>query len=185
METRSPDLVLEYQVTESDFVSACLTHCRSSGSLKLFLYYLLPILGVASMLFGGIMAALDVRAEEDWTLSLVFFAVGLFWIGCHLIRPWRLKRAYRKDPRFRSPIKVAIMGNEWKVSTATAEACYKEGTFIRAVDTDSFYLFYHSPLMFNIIPKHDLTPDQGSQIEAFLDRILPIHKGRVRLPATA
>jgi hypothetical protein len=185
METASPDLVLEYRVTESDYVSACLTHCRSSGPLKLFLYYLLPILGVASILLGGIVAALEVRAEEDWTLSIVFVVVGLFWIGCFSIRPWRLKRAYRKDPRFKSPMKIAIVGNEWNVSTATAEARYKEGTFIRAVDTDSFYLFYHSPLMFNIIPKHDLTPDQRTQVEAFLDRALPIHKGRVRLPAAA
>ena len=183
MEAASPEVALEYQVTQNDFVGAYIAHCRNSGPAKTFLYYLLPILGCASILIAVVMMVVQIRMGEDWTASIVFFMVGLFWLACHFLRPWRLRRAYRKDPRFKSPIKITINGNEWNVSTATAEARYKHGTFIRAVETDSLFLFYHSPLMFNFLPKHDLTPGQQTQIVAFLDRELPIRKGRRWLPA--
>jgi|SRR5271165_5161595 len=182
METAPPDLALEYQVTENDFVKAYLAHLRN-GLAKIFVYYLLVILGVASILLGAVIAGLD------WSGSAVFVFVGAAWIilgfALHPIRRWRLRRAYRGDPRFKTPIKITIEGNEWKVSTATAEAHYKEGTFIKAIETDSMFLFYHSPLLFNFIPKRDLTPDQKIQVNAFLDRVLPIRKGRQRFPASA
>lgn len=184
METASPEFALEYQVTRDDFVGAYLAHCRSAGPFKTFLFYLGPILGGASILVAVVMAVVQVRAEEDWSASIIFFVVGLFWIGCHFLRSWRLKRAYRKDPRFKSPIKITIDGNEWLVNTATAEARYREGTFIKAIETDSMFLFYHSPLLFNFIPKRDLTPQQQKQLDAFLDRVLPVRKGQTRLPAS-
>ena len=185
METASAELVLEYRLTQSDFVCAYIAHYRNSGPAKTFLYYLLPILGCASILIAAVMMVVQIRTGEEWTESVVFFMVGLFWLACHFLRPWRLRRAYRKDPRFKNPIKITINGNEWNVSTATAEARYKHGAFIRAVETDSLFLFYHSPLLFNFLPKRDLTPGQQTQIVAFLDRELPIRKGRSWLPASS
>ncbi len=184
METVSPEVALEYRVTESDFVSAYIAHYRNSGPAKTFLYYLLPILGCASILIAVIIAVLQIRRDEDWIGSIVFLVVALFWLACHVLRPWRLRRAYRKDPRFKRPIQITINGNEWNVRTATAEARYKQGTFIRAVETDSLFLFYHSPLVFQFLPKRDLTPSQQTLITAFADRELPIRKGRSWLPAS-
>jgi YcxB-like protein len=185
MDARSPELDFEYQVSEEDFARAYLTHCRSGELKRTIFYYLLPILGIASVLYGVVTAIQRAREGEDWGLSIVFFAVGVAWLFCHIIRPWRVKRLYRKNPRFGAPVKVNIEWDEWKVSTATTEARFKEGTFVRAMETETFFLLYHSPVMFNIVPKNQLTPEQQAGVRAFLDRALPIRRGRFRLPATA
>jgi hypothetical protein len=78
-----------------------------------------------------------------------------------------------------------IDGSEWRVTTATAEARFKHGTFVKAVETGALFLLYHSPIVFNVIPKRDLTLQQQVRIAAFLDGELPVRKGRVRLPATS
>jgi YcxB-like protein len=185
METASPELAFEYQLTEDDYVNACTTHCRNAGLGKKLLSYTLPFVGVASIILGAATARSLSREGEDWTLSLVFVVVGISWLICHFIRPWRMRRSFRRDPRFKTPTKVVIGGSEWRVTTATTEALFKHGTFVKAVETDSLFLLYHSSIMFNVIPKRDVTPDQQVQIASFLDRELPVQKGRVRLPATS
>jgi hypothetical protein len=145
----------------------------------------LPFLGVASILLGVATALSLSREGEDWTVSIVFFVVGIFWLTWHFIRPLRLRRLFRRDPRFKTPTKVVIDGSEWRVTTATAEARFKHGTFVKAVETGSGFLLYHAPIVFNIVPRRDLTPEQQTQIATFLDRELPVQKGRVRLPATS
>ena len=104
----------------------------------------------------------------------------------HFWRQWRLKRMYREDQRFKNthpPIKITIKDDEWDVDTANAKARYKWSTFTRLVETDTLYLFYHSPLLFNTIPKRDLTTPQQAQLKAFLDRKMPLRKGRLQIPA--
>lgn len=184
METASSELAFEYQLTENDYVSACTAHYQNAGLLKRTLFYALPVLGVGSMVLGVTTALARVREGEDWTVSIVFFVVGIFWLTWHFIRPWRLRRLFRRDPRFKTPTKVVIEGSEWRVTTATAEARFKHGTFVKAVETGSVFLLYHAPIVFNIVPRRDLTPEQQTQIATFLDRELPVRKGRVRLPAT-
>jgi hypothetical protein len=182
-EATSRHLVIEYQVTESDFVSAALSACRISGLSKAISYYLLPVLGWASIVLGSVNIILTIREGEDWKPHLVILGIGALWLLWHYLRTWRLGRAYRKDPRFKSPITVAINGSEWDIKTATGEAHYRHGTFIKAIETNAFFFFYYSPVMFNFLPKRFLTSDQQVVVYDFLNRELPMRKGKRWLPA--
>jgi hypothetical protein len=182
MDVTSPKLTFEYQATEKDFVTAALSACRKGSMAKLVGYYLLPLLGWGSIGFASVLIVLSVRDGNDWKPLLAIFAIGVVWLLLYYIKPWRLKRAFRKDPRFKAPIKISIDGSEWSIKSATADAHYRRRTFIKAVEMDSLFLFYHSPLMFNFIPKHALTADQLAGIHEFLNRELPVRKGKAWLP---
>ena len=78
METASAELVLEYRLTQSDFVGAYIAHYRNSGPAKTFLYYLLPILGCASILIAVVMTVVQIRMGKEWTDPLSFSCSGCF-----------------------------------------------------------------------------------------------------------
>ena len=183
METVAPDLTFEYRVTEPVFVNAYLTHCRRSSRYRSVMYVLYPILGVLFITLAVLMAVLQSREGEDWNGPVPFFLIGFLWLACFLWRPFYFKRLYRKDQRYREPIRVTVANGEMTVISATAEGKYKRGIFVRALETDDLILLYHSPVMFSFVPKSDLTPPQLASLEAYIDHELPIRKGPNRYPA--
>jgi hypothetical protein len=185
MEAASRDLAFEYRITETDFVHAFLTHYRNCSRVRAVLYYAYPILGVILVFLAVFLAVMQTRAGEEWTGPVPLFIVGAVWLGCYFGRPFWLKRLYRKDQRYKTPVRVRIIGDEVYVTTATAEGHYRPGSYVRALETDELILLYHSPIMFSFVPKRDLSPEQRSALSDFLDRELPLRKGPNRLPAIA
>ena len=129
------------------------------------------------------MAAMQSRGDQNWSGPVTFFLIGMAWLACYFYRPYALKRLYRKDERYKSPIHVRIVGNDVYVTTAKSEGHHRPGSYVRALETDELILLYTSPIMLSFVPKRDLTPEQLSSVHAFLDRELPLRKGRNRLPA--
>ena len=141
METATPELEFDYRVTEKDFVNAYLTHYKHSARFRAALYYGYPVLGIALVVLAVFMAVVQTQMGEEWNGPVPLFLLGCAWLACWIGRPWYLKRLYRKDPRFGSPIHLSIAGNRMNIVTATAEANYKHGTFIRALETDSVFCY--------------------------------------------
>lgn len=185
METATPEFAFEYRVTEQDFVHGFMTHFRNTGPVRRVLYYPYPLLGAICILLAVLLAVMQARAGEDWNGPVPLFLLGVAWLACYFYRPFALKRLYRKDERYKSPINVRIAGNDVYVTTKQGEGHQKPGSYVRAFETNELVLLYTSPLMLSIVPKRDLTSEQLNGLHAFLDRELPIQKGRNRLPAKA
>jgi hypothetical protein len=182
METVIPDVAFQYQVTEPVFVSAYLTHYRRYNRFRAVMYYLYPIIGGILVLMAVLLAVLQSRAGEDWNGPVPLFLLGCLWLFCYLWRPFYFRRLFRKDQRFREPIRVSVTNGEMSVITATSEGKYKKGIFVRALESDDLILLYHSPVMFSFIPKRQLTADQLASFEVFLNDQLPVRKGANRFP---
>jgi YcxB-like protein len=187
MQSTSSTLLIEYQITEQVYVDASLAICRLSSASRKFCYYVLPVLGWLSVAYATFKTAQSVLDGCDLTEALRytvgFYVAGVIWLILHFVRPWRLKRIYRKDPRFKKPVRIAIDGGEWQITTATAEARLKASAFLRAIETPSFYLFFVSSNMAQFVPKPQLTAEQLAGMNEYLDREFPVRKGDNRLPA--
>ncbi len=160
---------ITYELNETDFVQAMNAHRYAKGPTPA-----IPLM-VGSVI-GGIFLW-DLVKHHDLTsrlLPVLILAVSafigfLFWASP---RRFALKQ-FRSSPCVHGPRSLTLdeAGLHWKWDVGATELGWKNIT--KFVESQNQFVFYTSPVLFNPVPKRDLSSERISELRSFVLEHLP------------
>lgn len=97
-------------------------------------------------------------------LSACIFMAYLLWVT-----PWQMARSqFSKQPGVQGPrtMKMDSVGVQWRWHGGSSEHVWK--IFIRILESKTQFMFYLSPVCFDMVPKRALTSEQMAEFRALL-----------------
>jgi hypothetical protein len=168
-----------YQLVQRDFFDSLVAFRNRSALRKWGLRIIgFSTLGLAAI--GLLMLAMYPNAQYLSTYGPILFIAGL-WVLMLWGGPWWAARMqFRKQPSVQGPITATLSekGVSWKWDGGSSEVEWK--TFHRWQECKTQFLLFTSPVMFNMIPKRVLSPEQESEVRNLLTE--HVGKTAVTLP---
>ena len=132
-------------------------------------YYVLIVLGIASVLIGSFIAY-----KIDFGGGLLLQLVGIVWLSWPvIIRPSWVRRDFRKHPNFSVPQVVNFDDEGLHVISDIAEGTAKWPAFTRFHETPSPFMLHLGARLFRVIPKRALSASQLEELRQLLQRKIP------------
>jgi hypothetical protein len=156
-----------YELTQRDVFDSLIAH-RSGSAFRKWTFRL--SLSLALIVGGTSLLELAVRphganlANFALTLALAAIWAVFLWAGPW----WRARNLYLKQPSAQGPITVLADagGLHWRWNGGSSDLEWKH--YIRHLESKRQFLLYSSPVLFIIVPKRALTPEQVSEFRTLL-----------------
>jgi hypothetical protein len=166
---------INFELALQDFYDSIRAHRTRSAFSKWSYRLLLFILcfGPGICLINLVFNPLSRFLEDGLPLLLL----GAFWLLVLWILPkWNVRRQFIKQPSAHGPKKLSLdaAGLHWKWSGGSTDLEWQH--FTRVLESKKQFLFYSSPVVFNVLPKRVLTVDQMADIRKLLATYLPQEK---------
>lgn len=120
--------------------------------------YALPLL----VAFGLILIALGVPWRQLWLLGAIALAVLLLDVLIPIVQHRQLRRAYDETPSLRGPQTYTFSDTGLVMTGVSSSVTLGWDSFIEAIETNEFFLFYHTKRAAIYMPKR-ATPDEAQR----------------------
>ena len=169
-----PGMQFTYELTERDFIEAYAAHRKHRLVWKLVKIFLVIFFAFTAVILFGFL----VKATWEHTRALMpLFVLAAGWIVLIAFFPrLSMLRQFRRQPGAHGPKTTTLddMGAHWKGTGGSSEVLW--GNYIRFVEGKNHFLFYISPVFFNILPKRAIAAEQLDDVRALLSRHVQIAK---------
>jgi hypothetical protein len=156
-------MLITYQLSERDFVEAYRTHQNRTAFRKwtrrVFFWTMIT---VAVLLLLVIVIDHDAQATRA---VLPLFGLAVMWILVLSFLPhWAMRNQFRRQPGAHGPRTASLdtAASHWHWNGGSSDVEWKN--YIRCVEGINQFLFYTSPVCFNILPKRTLASEQLDEL---------------------
>jgi YcxB-like protein len=131
------------------------------------------VLGAVFLLLGILLVATRQRALNVWLTPSV---LGAFWIWFGMGGSYQLsaKKQFTKSPALREPRRIEFSDEGVKTDSAMGSSQVSWKSFLRYAESEDTFLLYTSPVVFEIVPKRALQPEQVDELR----RLMQAHIGK-------
>ena len=161
-----------YELTQKDLVDCFLAHRRHSTFSKwIFRVSACTVMPLVCLCLLVFIFSPKVRSFSTYVQLL--FSIALMAVYFWGYPWWAARVQFTKQPGTQGPITVSLDngGVHWKWNGSSSDVQWKN--YIRIHESKTHFLFYRSPVSFNIVPKRALTPEQQSDFRAFVAQYMP------------
>ena len=158
---------LKYELTQRDFLDCFIAHRNRSGTTKWFLC-LVVFLSFIMLGFGLVSFATRPQTQSVSSLAMMCGVAALWSFVMWGAPRLTARNQFSKQPGAHGPRTAMLdaVGVHWRWSGGSADIEWKN--FIRFYEAKNQFLFYTSPVCFNIVPKRALNEEQIRQFRALL-----------------
>jgi YcxB-like protein len=158
------DLAFCGQLSESDLLAAQWLHIRPRRSYQLVGMLLLALFLIAVVL--GVYGA--IRGTVSWfNLSLAVTSGAVLALWAAWFR-WRVRKVYRQQVSLHGDQRYRATDEYLDASSPHGSGILNWSAIVKWRQSDKLVLLYQSDLVFHVIPKRWMTPDQIGVFAAFL-----------------
>lgn len=151
-----------YRVTEEDYLEAYDLFVAHEKWLRRMSRRTMPWMGG----FILILSIAILASGQDPFLSGAFALMGVYFVYCGFALKRLFRQRFRKDRRFQSDITADISEEGVHVVTSFEDTQLKWNALVRFLESDRIFMFFHSELIFSVVPKRAF-PE--AEIEPFRD----------------
>ena len=158
---------VNYELTQRDFFESLIAHRNRKKWVK----WSFRVFITVAIIFAGLSLFVAAMRPSAETLSNLFPFLGLVGLWCLLMwgSPWWLARTqFLKQPSAQGRRRALFDGDgiHWRWDGGSSEVEWK--SYVRWMETRNEILLYTSPVLFGIVPKRALTPEQLSELRTLL-----------------
>lgn len=166
---QSPD-TFETIHTEQDVIAAALSFQRLALKRRPFAIFVSVIVAIIVA-----MAWLLAREGEFLEVLLIMTGSGLvtLLLMIALLRwvsvPMSARRQFRQSVSLGEPVTFSFDEDQIELGNERSYARFAWGEFHRWHETDCYFMLYQSAMLYNILPKRDMSENQIVKVQTFLE----------------